>query len=78
MRLSASGRLISMTARQLLILALAIVAIASFVAAKFLWAFTAWYEWIALAIGGACMLALKLLLTDRTEDDSQWLKGKDD
>ncbi len=34
---------------------------ASLIVAKILWATTLWYEWIALAVAGACALALGLV-----------------
>ena len=51
-----------MTARSLLIFALSVVALASLLAFKFLWALTAWYEWMALGVFGACLIALRFLV----------------
>jgi len=50
-----------MKLRQALVVALAVTMTASLVAAKILWAVTLWYEWIALAVCGACILAMTLL-----------------
>lgn len=59
-----------MNLRQGLVLLLAVVIILALVAARILWAFTLWYEWIALAVCGACLLAMSLLSTDKPRADS--------
>jgi hypothetical protein len=50
-----------MIVRELLFWIFLALAVASLVAAKFLWAFTLWYEWIALGVAAVCLVALKLL-----------------
>jgi hypothetical protein len=50
-----------MKLRRAVIVVLAVTMLVSMVAAKILGAITLWYEWIALAVFGACALALNLL-----------------
>jgi hypothetical protein len=60
--------------RQGLTNVLAVTMLASLVAAKFLWATTLWYEWIALAVAGVCGLALGLL--QATDQKAQTTRPK--
>jgi hypothetical protein len=67
------------TARQALIVALAVTMIAALVAAKVLWATTLWFEWIALAVCGVSFLGLKLLLDNKPKEEiSSPSVGNDD
>jgi hypothetical protein len=53
-----------MKLRQGLVLVLAVTAGVALIAAKILWAFTAWYEWPALAIAGLSLMALEHVADD--------------
>lgn len=64
--------------RRALVLVLAAVALVALVAFKILWAVTLWYEWIALAVGAACLLAIHVLTRGTSHGKSPSSANGDD